>query len=167
MVQKTKYSKELLIENLKDFRFNESISFSDIIQIWKNIDTNYKSFSITAQLKRIYIVPYMVLFYTNDTIIVNPFIEMFEELKRLVKERRPNKKFEDFSPRLIINKNLILMDLFPTSMLRYKHHFYVLSQENVLLDDKSLEELGKHQELELRKLGTTNSDISYTTSKKI
>jgi len=157
------FKKSELVDELQNFKLNETISFSDIIRIWKEVDLEYKTFAISNQIKRVYIIPYVVMFYTDKSIVINPFMDMFEKLKELIREHQGSKRFEEFSPRLIVNSSMVFIDIFPNSQLRHNTHLYSMDKEVVNLDEVSIEELAEHQELEIRKVKRDQ----FTLSKRL
>ena len=97
-------------------------------------------------------------------------MDFYDKLKYLVESSNPNREFKDTSPRLLIQGNMVLMDVFPTNKLRYNTHFYVLNPNNIILDENSLEELDEFQELELKQMTRGSKDSKekiYMLSKTV
>lgn len=141
-------SKQELQEQLSKYRFNEVYSMKEIFQMIFKVDEGFNSFAMLKQSKRVYILPYMVVFYTNNAVILNAFYKFFNLLKTAIFGTFDKLKYSD-SPRIVIQGNMIIVDVYPTGKLRASYHLYVIKPDTIIIDTKHVEELDTWQEAEI------------------
>jgi calcineurin-like phosphoesterase len=141
-------SRQGLQEQLSNYRFNEVYNMKEIFQMIFKIDEDFDSFAMLKQSKRVYILPYLVIFYTNDTVILNAFYKFFNLLKTAIFGTFDKLKYSD-SPRIVVHGNMVIVDVYPTGKLRASYHLYVINATTIIIDTKNVEELDTWQEAEV------------------
>lgn len=149
-----------LKEFLTPYQFAGKITAVNAIECIETVDKEFANFAITNQTRRLIICPYTLIFLTNPTIVINPFIILFENLKKIVGAAQ---NMDRFSPRMVVKDNNIVIDLMPSPSSRSKYHLYTMSKKDLIFDNRSFENLAYYDEIEIKFI--SGNDFRLTDKK--
>lgn len=146
---------------LKKFKFAGTTANADVpMKLVESVDLRYENYAILKQIKRMLILPYLIIFSTNGTIILRPFVEVFELLKIHLAERI--REFDVENCRIVINDRMIILDFFPTAKIRRIAKLYSMHPNEILLNNENIEELNYFEEVEV-----INTETNLKLSKNV
>jgi len=141
-------SKDKIPTALTPFNFGENINMGKVMQIFLDVDNDYRNFSMFNQSSKILLLPYTLIFFVNGTVILKPFQDLFNILKTHVLQLYSGTT-EEHSPRVLFNNRFLVIDVCPNNTIRYKNKLYSVTKETLIINGTKLDELDYFQEIEI------------------
>jgi hypothetical protein len=140
-----------LVEGTKNFKFsptNNSVTVAEVLSMIAKIDMRYRNYAMFNQVSRILFMPYIIVFRANETIILQPFIEIFEALKEYLFSNTTS--FDSSVCRFIIHDRLIIIDVNPRADIRTNLGLYSITKKTFSFNEDNIAKLDYFQEVEIK-----------------